>query len=172
MAIQGRVKRLRNVKEAAKETPMALTLTSPAFGEGGPIPQRYAADGDDVSPPLTWSDAPLHTRSYALVCSDPDAPDGNWYHWAVYDLPATTHELGENQPKVVRTGDGRQAVTDFRHHGWGGPCPPAGHEAHRYRFHLMALDIPSLALADSASCTDVERATTGHVLGEAVLTAT
>ncbi len=151
---------------------MALTLTSPAFGEGGPIPQRYAADGDDVSPPLTWSDAPLHTRSYALVCSDPDAPDGNWYHWAVYDLPATTHELGENQPKVVRTGDGRQAVTDFRHHGWGGPCPPAGHEAHRYRFHLMALDIPSLALADSASCTDVERATTGHVLGEAVLTAT
>lgn len=151
---------------------MALTLTSPAFGEGGPIPQRYAADGDDVSPPLTWSDAPLHTRSYALVCSDPDAPDGNWYHWAVYDLPATTHELGENQPKVVRTGDGRQAVTDFRHHGWGGPCPPAGHEAHRYRFHLMALDIPSLALSDGASCTDVERATTGHVLGEAVLTAT
>ncbi len=105
---------------------MGLTLTSPAFGEGGRIPQNYTADGDDVSPPLSWSDVPPHTRSYALVCSDPDAPGGNWYHWAVYDLPSTARDLAEGQPKRAVTSGARQAVTDFNHAGWGGPCPPQG----------------------------------------------
>ena len=151
---------------------MAFTLISSAFGEGGRIPERYTADGDDVSPPLAWSDVPPQTRSYVLVCSDPDAPSGKWYHWAVYDLPSTTHELAEGQPKRAVTNGFRQAVSDFNHPGWGGPCPPRGHGPHRYRFHLMALDIPSLALHEDATCTDVERATAGHVLGEAVLTGT
>lgn len=151
---------------------MALTLQSPAFGEGSPIPERYTADGDNVSPPLYWSDPPPGTRSFALVCSDPDAPRGRWYHWAVYDLPVSTQQLEEDQPKSAVAAEGRQALSDFDQPGWGGPCPPRGHGSHRYRFHLMALDIPTLALPEQATCVDVERAAADHVLGEAILTGT
>ena len=151
---------------------MALTLKSPAFGEGRRIPDRYTADGDDVSPPLVWSDPPPQTRSFALVCSDPDAPRGTWYHWAVYDLPVSTLQLDEDQPKAAAADGGRQAISDFKRPGWGGPCPPKGHGPHRYRFHLMGLDIPSLALPEQAHCGEVERAAADHVVGESVLTAT
>ena len=151
---------------------MALALNSPAFGEGTRIPDRYTADGDDISPPLSWSDPPPNTRSFAIVCSDPDAPRGTWYHWAVYDLPETTRELDKDQPKATVADVGRQAISDFGRPGWGGPCPPRGHGTHRYRFHLMALDIPSLSLPDQAKCADVERAAADHIVGESVLTAT
>ena len=151
---------------------MALILKSPAFNEGGRIPDRFTADGENVSPPLAWSDPPPTTKSFALVCSDPDAPRGTWYHWAVYDLPASASQLAEDQPRAATAGEGRQAVTDFEQPGWGGPCPPKGDGAHRYRFHLMALNIPSLELSEQATCADVERAAADHVVGESILTAT
>ncbi|MBP9020422.1 MAG: YbhB/YbcL family Raf kinase inhibitor-like protein, partial [Syntrophobacterales bacterium] len=65
-----------------------MEITSPAFKSGGMIPQKYTCDGDDASPPLEWRDAPNDTRSFALICDDPDAPMGTWVHWVVYDLPA------------------------------------------------------------------------------------
>jgi len=151
---------------------MALILKSSAFGEGARIPSRFTADGENVSPPLAWSDAPPSTQSFALVCSDPDAPRGTWYHWAVYDLPGTLSQLNEGQPRVAGAADGRQAISDFEEPGWGGPCPPQGDGDHRYRFHLMALDIPSLELPEQATCADVERAAADHVVGESILTAT
>jgi Raf kinase inhibitor-like YbhB/YbcL family protein len=151
---------------------MALTLKSSAFGNGTRIPDRYTCTGENVSPPLSWSDPPPRTQSYALVCSDPDAPMQKWYHWAVFDIPAETHGLDERIASEARIGQLRQAMTDFHHPGYGGPCPPKGHGQHHYRFHLMALEVASLALPEQVDCRDVERAAAPHVLAEAVLTGT
>jgi Raf kinase inhibitor-like YbhB/YbcL family protein len=149
---------------------MAMTLTSSAFVEGARIPARFTCEGADMSPPLAWSDPPAGARSFALVCSDPDAPVGTWYHWAVFDLPADCRALPEDYPKDPRVGGVRQAVTDFRRTGYGGPCPPKGHGTHHYRFNLMALAVPALDLADRLGCRDVETAAKRHLLAEAMLT--
>ncbi|HEY4773240.1 MAG TPA: YbhB/YbcL family Raf kinase inhibitor-like protein, partial [Xanthobacteraceae bacterium] len=65
-----------------------MHLSSSAFGDGAVIPRQFTCDGEDVSPPLAWSEAPAQTRSFVLLCDDPDAPGGTWHHWAAYDIPA------------------------------------------------------------------------------------
>lgn len=149
---------------------MGLTLWSPAFAEGGRIPDRHTCTGIDTSPPLMWSGAPPETQGFALVCSDPDAPRGTWYHWAVHDLSATTTGLEEGAACRPLPGKARQAVNDFRCAGYGGPCPPKGHGEHRYRFHLLALSTAALALPGTAHCRDVERAARAAMLAETTLT--
>ena len=71
----------------------AMDLTSTAFGQGGMIPAKYSCDGSDVSPPLAWDNAPTGTKSFALICDDPDAPMGTWVHWVYFDIPAATKSL-------------------------------------------------------------------------------
>src|SRR5512132_110517 len=149
---------------------MALTLKSSAFGQEQRIPDRHTCEGDDISPPLSWSGAPLRTRSFALICSDPDAPMKTWYHWAIFDIPATADHLDEGIAAGARVDGFGQAVSDFGRPGYGGPCPPKGHGEHHYRFHLVALDVSALVVAEKAHCRDVERAAAPHVLAEAVLT--
>jgi len=151
---------------------MALRLISSAFAQSGRIPVRYTCEGADTSPPLEWAGAPAGTRSFALVCSDPDAPAGTWYHWAVYDLAADTTSLAAGYPTSGRVGTTRQAVNDFRRTGYGGPCPPPGHGTHHYNFVLTALNVDALDLAAGAGCRDVERAAGDHALARAVLTGT
>ncbi|HVY87088.1 MAG TPA: YbhB/YbcL family Raf kinase inhibitor-like protein [Caulobacterales bacterium] len=145
-----------------------MQLRSIAFGDGEEVPLRFTCDGDNVSPPLEWRGAPQRTQSFVLLCTDPDAPSGVWRHWAVYDIPADKTGLADgvaaNAPGI------KQAVNDFGHVGYGGPCPPPGHGAHHYHFMLMALDTPSLRLGARASCADVERAARPHLLAEADLT--
>src|SRR2546422_9128521 len=98
---------------------MAFTLASAAFREGAAIPVKYTCDGVDVSPPLSWSGAPVGTRSFALIADDPDAPAGTWVHWVLYNLPADVSELPENIAKVESLDlDGaRQGRNDFRRPG-------------------------------------------------------
>ena len=151
---------------------MTFRLASPAFGDGQAIPARNTCEGADVSPPLQWSNAPEGTLSFALVCTDPDAPVGTWYHWAVFDIQANTTRLDEAYPADERVGSSRQAVNDFKRTGYGGPCPPQGHGAHHYHFRLIALDVETLALASSPDCREVERAVIGHALAETVLIGT
>ena len=147
---------------------MALELKSAAFAAGGTIPKKFTCDGPDVSPGLSWSDAPERTQSFALIMDDPDAPVGTWVHWVLYDLPAATHELPESVPKDGQLASGaRQGVNDFRKLGYGGPCPPSG-PAHRYFFKLYALDT-KLNLKAGASKADLEKAMKGHVLAQAEL---
>lgn len=151
---------------------MTLRLTSPAFRDGAPIPAVHTCDGDDVSPPLSWSGAPPECRSFALLCEDPDAPAGLWRHWAVCDIGRAETGLPKGLPKAGRVGAIRQGVNDFGRAGYGGPCPPRGHGAHRYRFRLLALSVERLDLADQPSCQDVALAAERHRVAEAVLTGT
>jgi Raf kinase inhibitor-like YbhB/YbcL family protein len=149
------------------ETTMQLTCT--AFREGETIPKKYTGDGDDVSPPLRWSDAPQGTASFALVCDDPDAPRAMpWVHWVIYNLPADARELPEATPKQDSFPTGvRQGKNDFGNAGYGGPAPPRG-KPHRYYFKLYALD-RVLDLTAGATKQQLEQAMKGHVLGRGEL---
>ena len=148
---------------------MTMQLESSAFQQGTEIPKKYTCDGENVSPPLRWTGDRPGTRSYLLVCHDPDAPRGLFRHWAAYDIPPTWTELKEGYgPESL--GDGfRQAVNDFGVPGYGGPCPPKGHGAHHYHFRLMALAVETLPVASSASCAEVEAVAERHVIGEVEL---
>ncbi|HJQ84210.1 MAG TPA: YbhB/YbcL family Raf kinase inhibitor-like protein [Candidatus Binatia bacterium] len=148
---------------------MAFELKSPAFAAGKAIPQKHGCDGADVSPPLAWTAAPAGTKSFALVCADPDAPAGTWVHWVIWNLPPTVAGLPEGVPSGPTRDDGsRQGINDFEKIGWGGPCPPPGRGAHRYFFKLQALDAV-LPLAPGATKAALEKAMEGHVIGRAEL---
>jgi len=149
-----------------------MKLLSEAFADGQAIPQRHGCDGADLSPPLHWSDAPAATKGFALVCEDPDAPSGTWYHWGAYGLAPSTRSLAEGFSRKARVEFARQVLNDFGKLGYGGPCPPKGHGLHHYLFRLFAVDVASLSLAADARCPDLLAALRPHVLGEARLTGT
>ncbi len=150
---------------------MAFRVYSVAFDDGGFLPARYSADGADRSPPLAWVDPPADTAGFAVLCIDPDAPGGTWYHWARYDIPRETHGLEEGHPAGVPPAGGKEAVNDFGKTGYGGPAPPPSHRPHRYVFTVLALDVPTLGLGPCPGARDVEHATAGHVLAEASIMA-
>jgi Raf kinase inhibitor-like YbhB/YbcL family protein len=117
-----------------------LTLTTSAFEHHGKIPTKYTGEGDDVSPELQWDGTPDGTRSFAIICHDPDAPlvkrgSYGFSHWVLYNLPASTTGLDEG------TSEGTPGVNDFGNQGYGGPMPPEGHGRHHYYFWVLALDI-------------------------------
>lgn len=144
---------------------MAFVLMSPAFDTGATIPLRHTCSGEDLSPPLEWKGAPEATQSFALVCSDPDAPGGTFYHWAIFDIPADQRQLAEGlYGKKPLVGGLRQAVNDFDRIGYSGPCPPRGHGIHHYHFRLFALDVAQLDFDGRAGCREMERAARQHSL--------
>ena len=151
------------------ETPVeSLTITSPAFTEGGEIPIRYTCDGDDVSPPLQWSNVPEGVASFALIVDDPDAPIGTWVHWVLYDLPAGARSLPEAAPADDElTEGGRHGHNSWRKAGYGGPCPPSG--IHRYIFQVYALDT-ELSIEAGATAKQLRQAMDGHILAQGQLT--
>jgi len=146
-----------------------LTLSSTAFAEGEDIPAKYSCDGDNVSPPLAWSEPPEGTRALALIMDDPDAPAGVFNHWVIFNLPAYTRQLREGMPTDAELSDGTlQGRSSFGRVGYGGPCPPAG-PSHRYRLTLYAVDEP-LQLAAVATREQVLDAMRGHILAQDTLT--
>ena len=149
---------------------MSLSLTSRAFQEGESIPAAYTCEGQDISPPLAWTDPPAGTKSVALISDDPDAPGKTWVHWVMYNIPPSVHQLPEAFPPDQEQADGtRQGLTDFGRVGYGGPCPPSG--MHRYFFTLYAIDT-ILALPSGATKSQVEAAMKGHILAQAYLMGT
>lgn len=146
---------------------MSLKVTSTAFSDGGMIPPRYTADGEDISPPLAWEGLPEGTRSVAIIHDDPDAPMGTWVHWLVWNIPPTVASLAENMPPDKQRPDGsRQGTTDFGRIGYGGPAPPGG--THRYFFKVYALDT-LLDLPAGATKPQLEKAIKGHILAQGQL---
>jgi Raf kinase inhibitor-like YbhB/YbcL family protein len=149
---------------------MAFAISSTSFQNGGDIPNKFTCDGSDVSPQLSWTNAPAGTKSFALISDDPDAPVGTWTHWILFDLPAQTTGLPEGLAKTDKIPSGGiQGRNDFHKIGYGGPCPPAG-KAHRYFFKLYALD-RTLDLKPGAAKSEVEEAMQGHILAQAELVA-
>ncbi len=150
----------------------AMHITSQSFSPNGSIPTRYTCEGENVSPELSWSGAPQGTRSYALIVDDPDAPDPKapkrtWVHWVLYDIPPGSHTLQQNVQKLPQ--GTREGTNDFKHVGYGGPCPPIGR--HRYFFKIYALNVElgDLGQPDKAR---LEQAIKGHVLAKGELIGT
>ena len=144
-----------------------MALTSTAFAPGGAIPERNSCDGANLSPPLTWTEAPSRTRSFAVVCDDPDA--SNFTHWVLFNVPDTADSLAEGLRAGHLPGAATEGANDFGAVGWGGPCPPFGE--HRYAFRLYALDVAKLNLV-SPTRQQLEAAIRHHVLAEAHLEGT
>lgn len=149
---------------ARGDTVQVFELSSSAFKDESSIPKRYTCDGQDVSPPLSWGGPPGGTKTFCLICDDPDAPAGTWAHWVIYDIPSGTRGLPEDVPKERRLKNGsKQGTNDFGRIGYGGPCPPRG-GPHRYFFKLYALDTV-LDLPRGETKSDLETAMEGHDLG-------
>jgi hypothetical protein len=163
-----------NKAEEQKENVMTFALTSPAFKNNERIPVKHTGEGADVSPPLEWGDPPAGTKSFALICDDPDAPVGTWDHWVLWNLPGERRKLPENVAKVDTLpdlGGARQGKNSWPKIGYNGPMPPKGHGTHHYNFALYALDAP-LDLKAGADKKTLLAAMKGHVLGQARLTGT
>lgn len=144
---------------------MALQISSRFLANGQHIPVQYTCDGENVSPPLEWTNAPAGTKSLVLICEDPDAASGTFTHWMLYDIPPTAASLSEGQAGV-----GRSGRNSFKHIGYSGPCPPHGVAPHRYVFHLFAIDIASIG-REGLTRNEVIAALEGHVLAEGQLLA-
>ncbi|MYZ48404.1 YbhB/YbcL family Raf kinase inhibitor-like protein [Propylenella binzhouense] len=151
---------------------MAFMLESPAFRNGEPIPERYARDGENVSPALAWHGAPAETKSFVVIVEDPDAPTGTFRHWAVYDIDGGRTRLPEGAPAGARAEQFPHGVNDFGNPHYDGPQPPRGHGVHRYRFRLAALDVESLGVPPRAKVEEVWREAGPHILAEADLVGT
>jgi Raf kinase inhibitor-like YbhB/YbcL family protein len=136
--------------------PDSIILTSPAFADGEPIPERFTCEGEDVSPPLAWSRVPDGTVGLTLIMDDPDAPGGTFTHWVIFGLDAglTGLEEGADLEGPV------EGATSFGEVGYGGPCPPPGDPPHTYIFELHALsahvDLPEGVAIDQVRAAVAE----------------
>lgn len=135
-----------------------MTLSSPAFDHNAAIPKKYSCEGENINPPLHIENIPENAKSLALIVDDPDAPNGTFVHWVVYNIPVV-ETIAEN------TVPGNQGSNDFKKRAYGGPCPPSGQ--HRYFFKLYALD--EEPVLEDGSKAELEKAMQGHILQEAEL---
>jgi Raf kinase inhibitor-like YbhB/YbcL family protein len=140
-----------------------ITVSSEALAAGQTIPRQFTCDGDEVSPPLSWSGGT--GRAWALVVDDPDAPGGTYVHWVVLDIPPRTTNVGTGE---VPAG-GVQVVNSSGHASYAGPCPPSGE--HRYRFTIYGLDAATHVSSD-ASLDDALAQISDHATSTGTLTAT
>lgn len=161
--------------DAELTAPATISVESPAFEANGAIPRKYSAEGENVSPPLSWSGLPSQTRELLLICEDPDAPKTKpFIHWLLYGLSPERTELPEGIPTMdplASMPDARQGQNSTGQVGYSGPMPPVGHGLHHYHFQLFALDEP-VRFNYSPKREDVIAAMAGHVLATGDLVGT
>lgn len=143
---------------------MALTLTSEAFNHAELIPSKYTCDGEDIAPPLAWNGVPANTKSLVLIVDDPDAPNGVWDHWLLFNIPPSAQSLVEGAYPLPPGAE--EGANSWGRRGYGGPCPPD--KMHRYLFKLYALDTP-LDLLNGAKKSQIEAAMKNHILAQTEL---
>jgi Raf kinase inhibitor-like YbhB/YbcL family protein len=161
--------------ETAASAAASLTLRSPAFAEGQPIPPRYADYGDKISPELTLASVPAGAKSIALIMEDPDAKTPKpFVHWLLYNLPpgtTTLHESMPSSPRLADLGGALQGLSSHGNVGYFGPRPPKGDPPHHYHFEVFALD-RMLELQPGIEREALLKAMKGHVLARGRLQAT
>jgi Raf kinase inhibitor-like YbhB/YbcL family protein len=141
-----------------------MRLVSGSFSPGGAIPSKHTGEGEDVSPELSWSDAPKGTKGFAVICHDPDAPlvsaNGTYgyVHWVLYNIPGSVDRLEEGTDRYTA------GVNDSGKLGYGGPMPPEGHGRHHYYFWVLALS-EATALEPGLTLWDLLRELEPKVLG-------
>lgn len=137
-----------------------MLILSNDFVDGGSMPEKFTCDGENISPSLSWQDVPDGTKSFALLMTDPNAPSGNYIHWAVVNLPAETRtiETGEKIGDELKNSSGNV--------GYTGPCPP--HNPHQYIFQLFALNIEMIS---KDSIIDLMASIQSYVIDKAQITA-
>ncbi len=153
-----------------------FSLTSHDIMEGQRMAKTFeftgfGCSGDNLSPQLSWQNAPKGTKSFAITAYDPDAPTGSgWWHWSTIDIPANVSELprGVDLKKVGAT----EIRNDYGAKGFGGVCPPEGDGMHRYQFTVWALPEAKLDLDSNSSPALVGFMLNAMALDKATLTAT
>lgn len=146
----------------------AMNITSMAFEDNTSMPNTYTCDGKNINPPLMWSGIPNNTKSLALIEDDPDAPNGDWVHWLLWNIPPTVVSIPERfSPSTApETAPIIEGTTSFSHAAYGGPCPPSG--THHYHFKLYALDT-TLTLPSTAKKEELLQVMRGHIIDQAEL---
>ena len=139
-----------------------MQISSSAFRHNQNIPAKYTCDGENISPPLEFKDAPGKASTLALIVDDPDASGGDWVHWLVWNITPAVSSIPENSAPEGAI----QGTTDFGNQKYGGPCPPSG--THRYFFKLYALDA-KLTLPSYSTKADLLKAMEGHIITQAEL---
>lgn len=162
----------------ARKKRVPFTLKSPNFRHNGTIGMEhvfnsFGCTGQNLSPALAWSGAPEGTKSFALLCHDPDAPTGGagWWHWLVLNIPASATGLARDAGRADGSGlpaGVAHVNTDFGGPGWGGPCPPVGDKPHRYVFTLYALKVDKLD-ASGGTASLAGYMVNGNAVGKAKL---
>jgi|SRR5579872_2967779 len=155
---------------------MAIVIQSSAFKQNHLIPRKHTGDGDDGSPPLSWTGIPAQAKELALIVDDPDAPTPEpWVHWLLYKIPVETDGLAEKIPPALRVaapGGALQGKNSWpKGIGYRGPAPPKGHGLHHYHFKLYALDV-QLDLDPGIDKAALMAAFDGHVIAEGELIGT
>jgi Raf kinase inhibitor-like YbhB/YbcL family protein len=139
------------------------------------MPRQYTGDGDDISPPITWSDPPQGCQEYVLMVLDPDAPGGDshpFVHWLAYGIPAEVKSIPDGIPMRGMINDPikfNQGMNSFGRVGYNGPLPPKGDSPHHYIFKLYALD-KKLNLPAEENKDQVAKAMSKHVLASEEMT--
>jgi len=146
-----------------EDDPQVMTVTSPEFGQGVPMPRQYTCRGAGETPPLSWSGAPAGTKALALVMDDAGAPITPYVYWIVFNINPETPDIQAG--RIPMGAD--VAVNSRGTAGYAEPCPP---HSHQYRFTIYALNAP-LALHNGASLPSVWAAIASHSIGRGRLTA-
>lgn len=136
-----------------------LIVSSPVFDHEGDIPARYTCDGDNINPPLVIDQIPAEAVSLAIIMEDPDAPNGTFDHWIVWNIPPKAG-ISENSNPGINGINGKGKT------GYHGPCPPSG--THRYFFYVFALDI-ALDLPTHTGKKGLKESMRSHILAEGEL---
>lgn len=142
-----------------------MIISSPAFGNNEPIPNRYTCDGKNVNPPLEFFEVPEDADSLVLVMLDPDAPNGTFYHWVLWNINPGFDGIGEGN-----TVEGsEEGVNSGGKKGYLGPCPPSG--LHHYVFNLYAIT-GNIPFAENAPPWEIEETIKGRVVAQGTLVGT